>query len=51
LWKWTVRVDDLLSKGQATTKAEAVTDAERAINRALAPKNLSLCGPIESDEK
>ena len=31
--------------GQAVTKAEAVREAERAIDRALAPKRLRLVRP------
>ena len=31
--------------GQAATKAEAVTEAERAIDKALAPKKLKLVRP------
>jgi hypothetical protein len=31
--------------GQAATKSEAVTEAERAIDRALAPKKLRLVPP------
>jgi len=31
--------------GQAATKAEAVAEAERAIDRALAPKKLKLVCP------
>ena len=31
--------------GQAATKAEAVAEAERAIDRALAPKKLKLVRP------
>ena len=31
--------------GQAATKAEAVAEAERAIDRALAPKKLRLVPP------
>jgi hypothetical protein len=32
-------------RGQAATKSEAVADAERAIDRALAPKKLRLVPP------
>jgi hypothetical protein len=32
-------------RGQAATKSEAIADAERAIDRALAPKKLRLVRP------
>jgi hypothetical protein len=38
LWKWSVSFDTGLSvRGQAAIKSEAVAEAERAIDRALAP--------------
>ena len=40
IWVWAKAVT-----GQATTKAEAVREAERAIDRALAPKKLKLVHP------
>ncbi len=33
---------DVVIRGQAATKSEAVAEAERAIDRALAPKRLRL---------
>jgi hypothetical protein len=45
LWKWTVSVGDIIVRGQAATKAEAVAQAERAIDRALAPKKQKLVRP------
>jgi hypothetical protein len=45
VWKWTVTIDDLQIKGQAATKSEAIADAERAIDRALAPKKLRIVRP------
>jgi len=42
IWKWSVSVDGRFIKGEAATKAEAVAEAERAIDRVLAPKKLSL---------
>jgi hypothetical protein len=42
LWKWSVSVADVVLRGQAATKAEAIAEAERAIDRALAPKKLRL---------
>jgi hypothetical protein len=40
VWKWSVSVADVVVRGQAATKPEAVAEAERAIDRALAPKKL-----------
>jgi hypothetical protein len=45
LWKWQVPFEAVLLKGQAATKSEAVAEAERAIDRALAPKKLRLVPP------
>jgi hypothetical protein len=46
VWKWSVSLDtDRSTRGQAATKAEAVMEAERAIDRALAPKKLRLVPP------
>jgi hypothetical protein len=45
LWKWTVSLDDIFLQGQAATKPEAVREAERAIDRTLAPKKLKLIRP------
>ena len=42
LWKWSASVADVVITGQAATKSEAVREAERAIDRALAPKKLRL---------
>jgi hypothetical protein len=42
LWKWSVSVGDIIVRGQAATKLEAVAGVERAIDRALAPKKLRL---------
>jgi hypothetical protein len=42
LWKWEVPFEAVLLKGQAATKSEAIAEAERAIDRALAPKKLRL---------
>ena len=39
IWKWSVAFDaDHSEAGRAATKAEAILEAERAIERALAPK-------------
>jgi hypothetical protein len=45
LWKWSASVAGVVITGQAATKSEAVTEAERAIDRALAPKKLRLVPP------
>jgi hypothetical protein len=37
--------------GQAATKADAVAEAERAIDRALAPKKLRLVPPRDRDRR
>jgi hypothetical protein len=49
LWKWSVSVADVVIRGQAATKSEAVAEAERAIDRALAPKKLKLVPPADRD--
>jgi len=46
IWKWSVSLDaSPPTTGQAATKAQAVSEAERAIDRALAPKKLRLVPP------
>jgi hypothetical protein len=45
LWKWGFAIEGRASTGQAATKAEAVAEAERAIDKALAPKKLKLVRP------
>ena len=35
LWKWNFVLHDKLQTGEAATKAEAVSEVERAIDRAL----------------
>ena len=47
LWKWVFALDGKPTRGQAATKAEAVAEAERAIDRALAPKKLKPVPPEE----
>jgi hypothetical protein len=42
VWKWSVAFADHRAAGQAMTKADAVSQAERAINRALTAKRLRL---------
>ena len=43
LWKWGFALETKAVTGQAATKADAVAEAERAIDRALAPKKLRSC--------
>ena len=50
LWKWSVSFDANPARGQAATKSEAVAEAERAIDRALARKKLRLVGLTTSVE-
>ena len=45
LWKWGVALEGKALTGQAATKAEAVAEAERAIDRALGRKKLKLVRP------
>jgi hypothetical protein len=45
LWKWGVALEGKALTGQAATKAAAVAEAERAIDRALAPTKLKLVRP------
>ena len=45
IWKWAFVLERKVSKGQAGTKAEAVREAERAIDKALTPKKLKLVRP------
>ena len=48
VWKWTVTFEEHRTKtGQAMTKADAVSNAERAIDQELAPKKLRLVRPGE----
>jgi hypothetical protein len=45
IWKWTASIADVVIKGQGATKSEAVAEAEKAIDRALAPKKVRLVPP------
>jgi hypothetical protein len=45
LWKWGFAFEGKARTGQAATKAEAVAEAERAIDKALIPKKLKLVPP------
>jgi hypothetical protein len=38
VWKWSASVANVVITGQAATKSEAVVEAEKAIDRGLAPK-------------
>ncbi len=46
LWKWSFEMEGTRRKGQAGTKAEAVEEAERAIDRALAVKKARIVRPV-----
>ena len=45
LWKWSFSIDESIKAGHAATKAEAVKEAEHAVDHALAPKKLKLVRP------
>jgi hypothetical protein len=45
IWKWTVSVADVVVMGQASSRPEAVAAAEKAIDRALAPKKVRFVPP------
>jgi hypothetical protein len=45
LWKWSASVANVVIMGQAHSKSEAVVEAEKAIDRALAPKKHRLIPP------
>jgi hypothetical protein len=50
VWKWSISFDTgIPARGQAAIKPEAVAEAERAIDRALAPKKLRLVPPGRPD--
>ena len=46
LWKWGLVLNGKCLTGQAATKPQAVAEAERAIDRALAPRKLKLVRPV-----
>jgi hypothetical protein len=51
VWKWTIHFDEgLSSTGQAMTKAQAVSMAERIIDRALVSKKVRLVQPYGPDK-
>jgi hypothetical protein len=45
LWKWSVTIGGLTFEGHAASKSQAISAAERAIDRDLAPKKLRLVPP------
>jgi len=45
LWKWGFALEGKAVTGQGATKAEAVAETERAIDRALGPNKLKLVRP------
>jgi hypothetical protein len=49
VWKWSASVADVVITGQAHSKSEAVVAAEKAIDRALAPKKAPLVPPERPD--
>jgi hypothetical protein len=42
LWKWSASVANVVITGQSHSKSDAVVEAEKAIDRALAPKKVRL---------
>ena len=46
LWKWSASVANVVITGQSHGKSEAVVDAEKAIDRALAPKKVRRLVPL-----
>jgi hypothetical protein len=49
VWKWSASVTGVVIKGQAAIKSEAVTAAEKAIDRALAQDKLRVVRPRAPD--
>jgi hypothetical protein len=47
LWKWSASVAGVTLTGQAAIKSEAAAGAERAIDRALAPKKVRIVPPAD----
>src|SRR4051812_39002369 len=45
LWKWEVSIEADYLRGKAATKPEAISQAERAIDRALTSQRLKLVPP------
>ena len=42
VWKWSASVANVVISGQSHSKSEALVAAEKAIDRALAPKKVRL---------
>ncbi|MBR1154805.1 hypothetical protein [Bradyrhizobium sp. JYMT SZCCT0428] len=49
-WKWSASLRGIEIRGQAATKAEAVSEAERSIDRALVLNNLKLIKPVSDNQ-
>jgi len=49
VWKWSASVKGVVIKGQAAIKPEAVTAAEKAIDRSLAQDKLRVVRPRAPD--
>jgi hypothetical protein len=49
VWKWSASVAGVVISGQEPIKSEAVTAAEKAIDRALALKKVPLVPPERPD--
>jgi hypothetical protein len=45
LWRWSASLSGISIHGQAVAKREAIEEAERAIDRALAPNKVRLIRP------
>jgi hypothetical protein len=50
VWKWSVSVKGVVVMGQRPTRSEAVTEAEKAIDRALVVKMLRPVPPPKPHE-
>jgi len=48
LWKWSASVANVVITGQSYSKSEAVVEAEKAIDRALAPKRCGLSRRLDA---
>jgi hypothetical protein len=49
VWKWSASVEGVVLMGHAAIKSQAVTAAEKAIDRALAAKKVRLVPPEDND--
>jgi hypothetical protein len=49
VWKWSASVEGVVLMGHAAIKSQAVTAAEKAIDRALAAKKVRLAPPEDND--